>query len=98
MSSLLFQVISAMTACLMFIVLLRPKSFRFLLDKGNQEPSLGRQGQFVALLVSTWAFVALTLDGKLTEWFFVWYMFAWGAAQFGSLWLKMKGQQPEVKP
>lgn len=92
----LYQVVSGIAACIVLVVWLRPQTFRFLMDKGNAEPSLGRQGQYTALIVSTWAFVQLTLTDKLTEWFFAGYMLAWGAAQFGSLWLKMKGQKPEV--
>lgn len=96
MSSILYQVVSAFASVLVFIALVRPQTFRFLMDKGNAEPSLGRQGQFTALVVSTWAFVQLTLADKLTEWFFAGYMMAWGLAQFGSIWLKMKGQaQPK---
>ena len=95
MESYLYQAISGATAILLFIVLLRPQTFPFLLDKGTNQPSLGRQGQYTALMVSTWAFVTLTLNDKLTEWFFVGYMLSWAGAQFGSLYLKVKGQQSQ---
>jgi hypothetical protein len=42
--------------------------------------SLSKTGQFVALLVSTWGFVALTRAGNLTEWYFMAYMAAWAGA------------------
>ena len=35
--------------------------------------------QNVALIVSTWAFIHLTLEDKLTEWFFTAYMTVWVA-------------------
>jgi len=97
MNSTLFQVISGIAAAIVFIVWLRPQLFRFLLDKGNAEPSLSRQGQYTALVVSTWAFVSLTLADKLTEWFFIGYMAGWVGAQFGSIWLKLKGQAEQPK-
>lgn len=94
MESLLFQVVSAVAACFVFCAWLRPKWFRYLLDKGTTEPSVNRVGQFTALVTSTWAFVAIVLRGQLSEWFFTAYMLAWAAAQFGSVWLKSKGMKP----
>jgi len=91
MDSLLFQTITGIMALFIFWTWLRPGTFRFLLDKGSTEPSLGRIGQFTALVVSTWAFMSLVLSNLLTEWFFTAYMLAWAAAQFGSIWLKVKG-------
>jgi hypothetical protein len=35
-----------------------------------------------AFIVSTWAFVYLTLQSKLTEWFFIGYMTAWTVARY----------------
>ena len=92
MHSLLFQIVSAFVATLVFIVWLRPQTFEALLDKDRSVPSLGRQGQFTAMIVSTWVLVVLTIRDDVSEWFFSMYMFAWAGSQFGSLWLKMKGQ------
>lgn len=39
--------------------------------------SLSRLGQLVALLVSSWGYVWLTLNDRLTEWYFGTYMVAW---------------------
>lgn len=95
MESLLFQVVSACAACVVFCAWTRPQWFRYLLDKGTAEPSVNRVGQFTALVTSTWAFVAIVIKGQLSEWFFTAYMLAWAAAQFGSVWLKSKNpQQP----
>lgn len=49
--------------------------------------SFARIGQFSALAVSTWAFVFLTVDGKLTEWFFLGYMSIWVGNGIGHKWL-----------
>jgi len=93
--SMLYQVVTALVAMLVMVVWIRPQIFRFLLDKGNAEPSLGRLGQFTAMIVSTWVLVTVTLakKGDLQEWLFIGYMLSWAGAQFGSLWLKMKGGQ-----
>ena len=95
MDSLLFQVVTAMVAALVMVGWIRPQSFKFLLDKGSDYPSLGRQGQYTAMVVSTWVLVTVTLvkKGDVPEWLFVSYMLAWGGVAFGSLWLKIKGGQ-----
>lgn len=92
MDSLLFQVVSALCAIFIVIATLKPQSLPFLLDKDTDKPSLGRIGQFTALVVSTWAMVELVLDDKLTEWFFTGYMLTWAGAQAASLALKIRGQ------
>lgn len=46
--------------------------------------SLSKTGQFVALLVSTWGFVALTRAEKMSEWYFAGYMLAWAGANIAS--------------
>lgn len=97
MDAVLYQTVSAIVAALVLLVWVRPQTFVFLLDKDSDFPSLGRQGQFTAMVVSTWVLVTVTLKGGLAEWLFVGYMFAWAGAQFGSLWLKVKGQAPAPK-
>lgn len=98
MDSLLYQTVSALVAALVLVVWVRPQTFVFLLDKDSNFPSLGRQGQFTAMVVSTWVLITVTIKGGLAEWLFVGYMFAWAGAQFGSLWLKVKGQGPQAAP
>ena len=92
MDTLLFKAVSAMCAIILVIALLKPQQLPFLLDKDTEIPSLGRIGQFVALIVSTWSMIELVLDDKLTEWFFGGYMVTWAGAQAASLALKIKGQ------
>lgn len=54
---------------------------RFLIyDAGTKQPSLHSVGQLIALLVSSWGFVYLTLHDKLSEMYFMGYMSAWAAA------------------
>lgn len=52
--------------------------------------SLAKFGQFIALLVSTWGFIALTLNDKLTEWYFTSYMAVWAAAEGLRKWKETK--------
>jgi hypothetical protein len=80
---------------LVFLVWLKPTLFKVLLDKENNDyPSLGRQGQFTAMIVSTWLIVSESLQGTISEWMFGGYMLAFAGAQFGSAYLKIKGQTP----
>lgn len=52
--------------------------------------SLSRVGQLVALIVSSWGFVALVRADKLTEWYFTSYMVAWASARLASQFLDAK--------
>lgn len=48
-----------------------------LLTGDNGKVSLAKFGQTSALLVSTWGFVVLVQQGKLTETYFIGYMSVW---------------------
>ena len=95
-----FMAFSAVVVAYMVASWQWPTKFRYLLDKGNAEPSLARIGQFVALLTMTWGFVALVIANKLTEWYALFYGATFAGAQAFSLYMKVKGDQgkPEVKP
>lgn len=92
---MLYECLSAFTAIIVFLAWIKPAIFRVLIDKDSSEPSLGRQGQFTAMVTSTWIAVTLTIgEGAgqiLTEWFMGLYMLAWAGAGFSSIWLKLKG-------
>ena len=60
--------------------------FRFddaFLDE-NGKTSMGRVAVFVALAASTWGFVALVQEGKLTEWYMTAYIGAFVVNGIGS--------------
>jgi len=46
----------------------------------DSKASLYKVGQALALSVSTWGFVILVQQGKLTEWYFTAYMTVWAGA------------------
>ena len=94
----LVDVCSVVVFIIVVVSWLRPMSFRYLLDKGNAEPSLSRIGQFTALLFSTWAGVVTILNDKMTEWFWGMYMAAWVGAQFGSIYMKVKNSSSAQPP
>ena len=48
-----------------------------LVTGDNGKVSLAKFGQVSALLVSTWGFVVLIQQGKLTEYYFIGYMAVW---------------------
>lgn len=52
-----------------------------LLIGDNGKVSLKKFGQVSALAVSTWAFVVLVQQGKLTEFYFIGYMTVWAGLQ-----------------
>lgn len=95
--TLLYEVVSAIAAAIVFIAWIHPATFKALLDKDSSFPSLGRQGQFTAMIVSTWAMVTTVLNGVMSEWLFAGYMFAWAGAQFSSAYLKIKASAQETK-
>lgn len=92
MDSLLYQLVSGAVAAYVLVVWVRPETFKWLMDQDTGYPSSSRRAQETAMVTSTWALVTLTLKNNVAEWLFVGYMIAWAGAQFGSIWLKMKGQ------
>lgn len=55
-----------------------------LITGDNGRVSLRKFGALVALFSSTWVFVTLTEQGKLTEWFFTGYITIWAAQKVAS--------------
>lgn len=92
LARVVYHVASISVGMLIMFCWIWPQKLRFLLDKGTEYPSLGRQGQYTALLISTWGFATLTINGNMTEFYFIGYMLAWSGAQFASVYLKLKGQ------
>jgi hypothetical protein len=86
----LIDMCSAIVFIITVVAWVKPTQFRYLMDKGNAEPSLSRIGQFTALLLSSWAIVVTVMHDKLAEWGFGMYMAAWAGAQFGSIYMKVK--------
>ena len=91
-----FGVIMALLVILALIMAYRAthstSKFSFedaFLDEAGKT-SHARIAYFVALVVSTWAFAYLTMQDKLTEWFFVAYMGAWVVGGVGNKWLEKK--------
>lgn len=75
---------------------------RFSLDEAfldrNGKTSFARIGQFVALAVSTWGFVFLTLEGKMSEWYMTMYMGAWVLNGIGHKGLEKWLDKPKEMP
>jgi uncharacterized iron-regulated membrane protein len=57
-----------------------PLDLRWLILDANRKPALGKIGQVVALIISTWAFALFTIKGTLTEFYFISYMVAWSGS------------------
>jgi hypothetical protein len=55
-----------------------------IVDSATSRVSLFKLGQFIALIVSTWALVHETRRGFLTEWLFAMYMIAWAGANIAN--------------
>lgn len=53
---------------------------RWLVLDQQRKPSLAKIAQLVALTVSTWGFVVLTLKGQLTETYFIFFMATWSGS------------------
>lgn len=63
------------------------------LDK-NGKTSFARIGQFSALTVSTWGFVYLVVDGKMSAWYFQGFMLTWVGNGLGHKWLDGVNKEP----
>lgn len=66
-------------------------------DSETGKLSLFKTGQLVALLTSTWGFIALTRAGTLSEVYFLTYMAAWAGANIANKALDAR-KPPETKP
>jgi hypothetical protein len=65
-------------------------SFEDIFIDSTGKTSIDKIGQFLALIVSTWAFIYYTMAYKLTEWIFWGYMVTWAAAKATNKWLEIK--------
>lgn len=66
-----------------------------LISGDDGKLSLAKTGQFVALMVSTWGFVAIIRADKMSEWYFAGYMLAWAGANIAN---KALDTRPKVAP
>lgn len=57
-----------------------PLDLRWLILDRPHRPSATKIAQLIALIVSTWGFVVLTLSNALTETYFIGYMCAWSGS------------------
>ena len=55
--------------------------------------STSKLGHLIALFVSSWAFIHMTLKGTLSEWYFLTYMTVWVLQRSYSKWIDMKTAQ-----
>lgn len=68
-----------------------------LLTADNGKISLTKFSRAVALVVSTWGFVALVQQGKLTETYFLCYMAVWTGYDVAKIYAN-KPKAPDAKP
>lgn len=73
-------------------------SFKHLIKTPDSNKlSLSRLGQLCALVVSTWGFIKLTVDGNLTEWYFMSYMMIWAVAEGFRKWGNVEINRTKIK-
>lgn len=77
-----------------------PLDLRWLIMDRPHRPSLPKIAQVVALAVSTWGFVVLTLSNNLSETYFMAYMTVWsGSAALDSYFNRgLRGAQRRTDP
>lgn len=59
-------------------------------DPGTGKIVLEKFTMFGAFVFSSWGFVALTMKGVLSEWYFIGYMAAWAATRSFTGWVQSK--------
>lgn len=57
--------------------------------------STSKLAHLIALFLSSWGFIHLTLKGTLTEWYFLTYMTVWVLQRSYSKWLDLKATESE---
>ena len=91
----------AIMAMILIVWQLSDKRFdlrEVLIDGGSGRVSLYKLGQFTALLVSTWILIFETQSGRLNEWLFTMYMFAWAGANSLNKYIEHKGGVDRTNP
>jgi hypothetical protein len=68
-----------------------------LIDGGSGRVSLYKVGQMTALLISTWILIHETREGRMNEYLFTMYMFAWAGANSLNKYIEHKGRTEEIK-
>lgn len=69
-----------------------------IVDPSTNKVVLEKFAMFVALLFSSWGFVALTVKGMLSEWYFIGYMAAWAATRTFTGYIQAKKAPPPNEP
>lgn len=64
----------------------------------NGELDDGKFFRFTTWMVSTWGFIYLMLDHKISEWYFAGYMAAWTGNALVNRWLSNKEPQKIAPP
>ena len=93
----LILLISIIVFGMMMYRLNQSESTKFFYDQlfvdRDGAASTSKLSHLVALLISSWAFVHLTLKGTLTEWYFLTYMTIWVLQRSYSKWIDLKAAQ-----
>lgn len=77
----LFAIALLFALTLAYVQLKRdPLDLRWLIMDRPHRPSLPKIAQIVALAVSTWGFVVLTLSNNLSETYYIFYMGTWSGS------------------
>ena len=69
---------------------------QIFLDDDGKKASTSKLSVIVALLLSSWAFIHLTLKGDLSEWYFIGYMSVWVLNRGFTKWLDVKAYIPQI--
>jgi capsule polysaccharide export protein KpsC/LpsZ len=64
-----------------------------LVDSQTEKVSLMKVGQAVALVTSTWGFIALLSKDKLTEFYFIGYMASWAGANLANKFIETRREK-----
>lgn len=69
-----------------------------VVDPSTNKVILEKFAMFGAFIFSSWGFVALTVKGTLSEWYFIGYMAAWAATRSFTGWVASKKGTPNEPP
>lgn len=59
----------------------------------DDKASITKFAQLGAFFLSSWGFVYLTMDDKLTEWYYLTYMGVWGGSALANKWIVNKSEE-----
>lgn len=97
LSTLALSVVIAVVGVVLYIWQRNQNTFdlKDMLVGADGKASINKFGQATALVISSWGFITLVQNDKMTEWFFIGYMSVWSGVNLAKTLFAPRDQKKE---